>query len=345
MPIELRGESFQVTVNHKRERYRRSFKDHKEAKIWEAQSKADLIAGKKPDMGRSHSRLGTPQTIEDLAWYTYENEWAGTPSDDKSQINLKQVIDAFGGRTLIRDVDMVMIDNAKLKWKQSGNANSTVNRKLSCLSKMMTKAKDMGIIADKPKIYKEKEPQSRMRWFTDDERKRMYAMLHHLGHSRVVGLVQVLIGTGFRCGELFRLEPRDVQDNLLVVDINKSSWPRSVPMRSHVKAVIEEELSNMTEDQTTIFGWINYEKFLRIWKQMQLHLGWQDDEQAVPHTCRHTFVTDLMRSGMNLVMVQQLAGHKTLAMTQKYAHLAPNDLEQAMAAMDSRPSNIYSLHG
>ena len=334
MPIELRGESFQVTVNHKRERYRRSFKDHKEAKIWEAQSKADLIAGKKPDMGRSHSRPGTPQTIEDLAWYTYETEWAGTPSDDKSQINLKQVIDAFGGRTLIHDVDMVMIDNAKLKWKQSGNANSTVNRKLSCLSKMMTKAKDMGIISEKPKIYKEKEPQSRMRWFTEEERERMYAAFHHLGHSRVVGLVQVLIGTGLRCGELFRLEPRDVQDNLLVVDINKSSWPRSVPMRSQVRAVIEEELSNMTEDQTTIFGWINYEKFLRIWKQMQLHLGWQDDDQAVPHTCRHTFVTDLMRQGVNLTMVQQLAGHKTLAMTQKYAHLAPNDLEQAMAALD-----------
>ena len=45
MPINLRGDSFQVTIHHNRERYRRSFKDHNEAKVWEAQAKADLVAG------------------------------------------------------------------------------------------------------------------------------------------------------------------------------------------------------------------------------------------------------------------------------------------------------------
>ena len=345
MPITLSNDSFQVTVNHNRQRYRRRFKDHHDAKVWEAQAKADLVAGKLPDMGSNNrNRPGLPRTIEDLAWYTYDTEWAGTPSDDKSQINIKQVIDALGAKTLIGDVDVAAIDKAKLLWKQKGNANATINRKLSCLSKMLTKAKDMGLISEKPKISKDKEPQSRIRWYTDEEKTRMYQMLHHLGHSRMVGIVQVLMETGFRCGELFNLVPADVQNNLLIVDINKSSWPRSVPMTKAVSSVIHDELGKMEPDQKTIFGWTTYARFLQVWKQMQLSLGWQDDEQAVPHSCRHTFVTNLVQRGVPIAMVQKLAGHKSVSMTMKYTHLGPQDLEVAINMLDSDVSGMLPTY-
>ena len=344
MPINLRGDSFQVTVHHQRERYRRSFKDHNDAKVWEAQAKADLVAGRQPDMGAStRSRPDRPRNLEDLAWYVFETEWSGTASEDKAQINIKQVLEALGPRTLVTDIDVVMIDNAKLFWKQKGNSNATVNRKLACLSKMLTKARDMQIISQKPKMSREKEPQSRIRWYTDDEKQRIYAMLHHLGHSRYVGALQVLMETGFRCGELFKLEPVDVQQNLLVVDINKSQWARSIPMTSTVKAVIQSELEKMEPDQKTIFGWTDYDKLMRIWKQVRYQLGWINDDQAVLHTCRHTFITNLVQRGVPVAMVQKLAGHKTIGMTMRYTHLGPQDLESAIEMLDSRPSNIYSL--
>ena len=121
MPIALRGDSFQVTIHHKRERYRRSFRDHNDAKVWEAQAKADLVAGRQPDMGTAQrSRPDRPRNLEDLADYVYETEWAGTASDEKQQVNIKQVIEALGARTLVTDIDVVMIDNAKLFWKQKG---------------------------------------------------------------------------------------------------------------------------------------------------------------------------------------------------------------------------------
>lgn len=344
MPINLRGDSFQVTVHYRRERYRRSFKDHNDAKVWEAQAMADLVAGRQPDMGATQrSRPDRPRTLKDLAWYVYETEWANTASDDKAQINIKQVIEAIGARTLITDIDVVVIDNAKLFWKQKGNSNATVNRKLACLSKMLTKARDMQIISHKPKISREKEPQSRIRWYTDQEKQNIYGMLHHLGHSRYVGALQVLMETGFRCGELFKLEPVDVQQNLLVVDINKSSWPRSVPMTTTVKAVIERELKQMEPGQRTIFGWTDYDKLMRVWKQVRYQLKWIEDEQAVLHTCRHTFITNLVQRGVPVAMVQKLAGHKTVGMTMRYTHLGPQDLQSAIAMLDSSSSNIYSL--
>jgi len=233
-----------------------------------------------------------------------------------------------------------MIDNAKLHWKQKGNSNATVNRKLACLSKMLTKAKDMQLIAHKPKLSREKEPQARIRWYTDDEKQRIYGMLHHLGHSRYVGALQVLMETGFRCGELFKLEPVDVQGNLLVVDINKSSWPRSVPMTSTVKAVIQNEIQKMEPGQRTIFGWTDYEKLNRIWKQVRCQLGWINDDQAVLHTCRHTFITNLVQRGVPVAMVQKLAGHKTIGMTMRYTHLGPSDLESCMRVLEEPPNSM-----
>jgi site-specific recombinase XerD len=38
---------------------------------------------------------------------------------------------------------------------------------------------------------------------------------------------------------------------------------------------------------------------------------------------RHTFASRLVMSGVNLKTVQELMGHKTIAMTARYAHLAP----------------------
>ena len=48
-----------------------------------------------------------------------------------------------------------------------------------------------------------------------------------------------------------------------------------------------------------------------------------------PHTFRHYFVTVVLRgSGGNLKLAQELARHKNIAITQRYAHLADDDLDR-----------------
>ena len=48
------------------------------------------------------------------------------------------------------------------------------------------------------------------------------------------------------------------------------------------------------------------------------------------HTARHSGITDLIRRGVPLAMVSQLAGHADIKMTMKYVHLAGVDIEQAL---------------
>ena len=51
--------------------------------------------------------------------------------------------------------------------------------------------------------------------------------------------------------------------------------------------------------------------------------------KITPHSFRHYFVTTVLRgSGGNLKLAQELARHKNIAVTQRYAHLADDELDQ-----------------
>lgn len=52
------------------------------------------------------------------------------------------------------------------------------------------------------------------------------------------------------------------------------------------------------------------------------------------HCLLHTFASRLIMSGVPLRKVQELMGHKTIAMTCRYAHLAPGHLQDAILKLD-----------
>jgi site-specific recombinase XerD len=52
------------------------------------------------------------------------------------------------------------------------------------------------------------------------------------------------------------------------------------------------------------------------------HYGWHDH--------RHTFCSRLAMRGENLKVIQELAGHKTIRMSARYAHLGEKTLRSAV---------------
>ena len=58
------------------------------------------------------------------------------------------------------------------------------------------------------------------------------------------------------------------------------------------------------------------------------------------HDLRHTFASQLVRNGVDLYVVQKLLGHASPKMTQRYAHLAQDQLFEAIQSIDRRKNRI-----
>lgn len=48
------------------------------------------------------------------------------------------------------------------------------------------------------------------------------------------------------------------------------------------------------------------------------------------HALRHTFASHFMQKGGNILTLQKIQGHSDLAMTMRYARLAPEHLQDAV---------------
>lgn len=48
------------------------------------------------------------------------------------------------------------------------------------------------------------------------------------------------------------------------------------------------------------------------------------------HVLRHTFASHFVMRGGKILVLQKILGHTSLAMTMRYAHLAPEHLQDAL---------------
>lgn len=63
-------------------------------------------------------------------------------------------------------------------------------------------------------------------------------------------------------------------------------------------------------------------------RRVEQFLGKEAHGTITPHSFRHYFVTKILRSSGNLKLAQELARHKSIAVTQRYTHLTDDELDK-----------------
>ena len=277
----------------------------------------------------THAVDSTPLTLSAAIEAMFRADWKTAKSKKSIEINTQAVMTYFGKDRLLSNITTDDIDDYVAYLQAQGAKGGTINRKLSVLSKVIERAKEKGKLDITPYIERQAESPGRIRFITPDEEKTILDLLDTWHEYRFKCVVEVLIDTGIRCGELMKLTPSDiakeqgVHGTIYLWD-TKNGTNRGVPLTKRAADALEYLVQTSTGHDKIISeysGWIT-----KTWNRIRKNLGYSNDPNFVPHILRHTCCSRLVQRGASLKKVQIFMGHKTINTTMRYSHLCPTDI-------------------
>jgi site-specific recombinase XerD len=154
---------------------------------------------------------------------------------------------------------------------------------------------------------------------------------------RMGAIIELLLQTGIRIGELARLKVADVKfgtsgkTSELHVPAGESYPERTVPLNKAAEESVKRylEIRPESRDETLFVTKTGRPLLVRnIRTAIDRYFKLAGINDAKVNDLRHTFVAHHLMSGTSLVLVSKLAGHKRLATTEKYLNLIQGRLEE-----------------
>lgn len=209
-----------------------------------------------------------------------------------------------------------------------------LNRKIQALKTSMRQAEFWDLIPPQNwrKVSKFKQSKGRVEFHTPEEIKQI------LGIFNPAWRLVVLLGcrAGLRRGEIANLKWTDVdfKNNQLYIAPNKTEKYRYVPIATDLRKALEKAQKGRKNEVYVI----NVGDTSRRDDPNYLSAYYRKATADLPFGCflhklRHTFASHLVQAGIDLYRVKNLMGHTSITMTEIYAHLAPQDLQNAVWAL------------
>lgn len=163
--------------------------------------------------------------------------------------------------------------------------------------------------------------------------------------------LDVALGTGMRKGEQYGLRWSDLDFDRRVITLKdtKNGSSRTVPMIDDVYRAFRElkklelERKDRSVDRPNsapndvVFGIGDNKK----WWEASLKEAKVKNFRW--HDLRHTFCSRLAQAGVSLKVIQEAAGHKTIAMSARYAHMDHTTLQNAMSVLNRQKGDVGEI--
>lgn len=152
------------------------------------------------------------------------------------------------------------------------------------------------------------------------------------GDNRTAAIVEVLLQTGIRIGELANLHVEDIifgeglREGTMYVRPQEGHSERTIPLNKAVEIALARYLEERAKTRTNILFITKTGRPLlirNIRTAIDRYFRRAGIEGAKVNDLRHTWVVHHLQSGIPLVMVSKLAGHKRLSTTERYLMLIP----------------------
>lgn len=249
------------------------------------------------------------------------------------------------GHLPLKAVTTEHIEGIKKAMTEKGRAAQSVRYALAVIRQAFNFAKDKGLFhGDNPvsKVKKPKADNKRVRFFTVAEADSLLRGLYEISPD-VRDMALLSLYAGLRASEIFRLTWGDLDFNheSIFVKDTKTSDNRHVPMTGEVKKMLEARLNGKPVGPVFSGRAGLITSISRTFARVVESLGFNKDVtdprlKVVFHSCRHTYASWLVQSGVDLYAVAKLLGHKTITMTERYSHLSPGVFKAATGALEKQ---------
>jgi integrase len=145
-------------------------------------------------------------------------------------------------------------------------------------------------------------------------------------------IVTVALHTGMRKSELLNLrrDQLNFEQGIITLEDTKNHERRDIPMNETVKAMLQ----GIEKKGGYLFVNEEGQTFANVRKSFDTAVRKSGITDFRFHDLRHTFASNLVMDGVDIMTVKELMGHKDLTMTLRYAHLAPNHKSRAVNILD-----------
>lgn len=252
--------------------------------------------------------------------------------------HLKYVIQELNDRNIFyySQINNIVIDQLAAYFKDCGNCNATINKKLYSFQIMTNYLVKEGLISEPSFKYeklKEVAPGTDVAELED-----LKTVLSWLKNQPVYKqlIFKLIATTGVRRTELTRIKRKyiDLVNNSIYLDETKTGNARYLYLTDDVKELIKYELENKPKN-TYLF--IHHDGrqittstidslFHQIKKELNVKLS--------PHKLRHTFATAILENGGDLEQVRILLGHTSYQCTKRYLHVKEKKLKDTSRQMN-----------
>lgn len=357
--IRKRAKGYQIDYfDPHGKRIRKSFKKKKDAEA-ELGKRVSLIAeGRYLDVKKEYKT-----TLGELIEKYVENFSKQASFEPNKRHYLENFKEYFGESTLLANIKYMDVETYRNHLKQKITKNKTirsdasVNREMSCLHHIFTKAVEWEMVEQNPfskgKSLILKENNKRLRFLTVEEiPKLLDACPEYL--RNIVGCA---LNTGMRRGEILSLKWDQIRSGFIYLDKTKTNEARQIP--------VNDSLESLFKDIRKKHGFKSKYVFLYDGQVYETKTGKVKNSKKIKakpitevkhsfsaalkragivdfrfHDLRHTFASQLLLKGGSLKDVQELLGHKTMSMTLRYAHLTQEHKRKAVNLLNGLTANV-----
>ena len=203
-----------------------------------------------------------------------------------------------------------------------GNSTATIQAKYSLLHNYLKYAYNNNYLEFIPFIKLPKNHTKERKIIDKKSTLRMLYCCKQKGFNELRKIILIAYYTGLRISNIIDLQPYNIDKNYLRIWENKTDNPYSIPIKNRLKVLLNKNFKPFSLNYQSL-----YYQFNIIKKELNL------DKNITIHSFRHTFCSRCIEKGIDLRIVQELAGHKSIQTTIKYTHIKDKQKEIAIALL------------